>query len=119
MENKGFKKGKIPERFEGKTDEQLAVMQHIMWNPWETVVEEIDGKITAHLMHYFDDELAAVQIIRKIERLEKALDKACALLNCAITNEYHSINKECNLIDTHVEPFMTIKEWKEWCMNDD
>lgn len=55
----------------------------------------------------------------KIERLEKALDKACALLNCAITNEYHSINKECNLIEAHVEPFMTIKEWKEWCMNDD
>lgn len=117
--SEGFKKGKIPERFEGKTDEQLAVMQHIMWNSGNTVVEEIEGKITTHLTHYFDDELAAVQIIKKIERLEKALDKACALLNCAITNEYCSINKESNLIEAHIEPFMTIKKWKEWCMKDE
>lgn len=54
----------------------------------------------------------------KIERLEKALDKACAILNGAITNEYYSINKECNLIEAHIEPFMTIKKWKEWCMKD-
>ena len=111
----GFKKGKIPERFEEKTDEQLAVMQYIMWNSGKTVVEEIDGKITTHLTHYFDDELAAVQIIRKIERLEKALDKACEVLEnidnrSAYFESMHSGRKEES---------MTAEEWKEWCMKDE
>ena len=106
MENKGFKKGKIPERFEGKTDEQLAVMQHIMWNSGKTVVEEIDGKITAHVSHYFDEELAAVQIIKKIERLEKALEKACGKI-AWLSDDYDN-----------VESLYTVEEWKEWCMKD-
>ena len=99
----GFKKGKIPERFEGKTDEQLAVMQYIMWNPGKIVVEEIEGKITAHLMHYFDDELAAVQIIKKNERIEKALDKACEQLT----------------IEAFLCHSRSKAEWKEWCMKDE
>ena len=106
MENKGFRKGKIPERFEGKTDEQLAVMQYMMWNSGKTVVEEIEGQITAHVSHYFDDELAAVQIIKKIERLEKALDKACEELHCG-----QDENDDRN--------FYSKEQWKEWCMKDD
>jgi hypothetical protein len=122
--SEGFKKGKLPDRFKGWTAQTIEMtpssyIAHIC----DTAIKEenklMEDKIVCHLNAYYDDELMAAQYVTKMQKLEKALDKACALLNCAITNEYHSINKECNLINTHVEPFMTIKEWKEWCMKDD
>lgn len=104
--SEGFRKGKMPDRFEGKTDENLAVMQSMMWNCWETVHEEIEGGIVVHLKHYYDTEITAALIIKRIERLEKALDKACQKL--------YSFD-----LDTAFVGYWDAEAWKEWCMNDD
>lgn len=107
MEN-GFRKGKIPQRFDGMTDEQILSMPvQYSTDSW---IEEVDNQIVGYINHYFDTELAAVQIIKKIERLEKALDKACEVM----------VNR-VNIDSGYGTPTLrfTKEQWKEWCMSDD
>lgn len=86
----GFRKGKIPQRFDGMTDEQILSMPvQYSTDSW---IKEVDDQIVAYINHYFDTELASVQIIKKIERLEKALDKACEILE--------NIDIRCNHFET-------------------
>ena len=51
--------------------------------------------------------------IEKIERLEKALDKACELI-------VEAVSQDCTIFDEVIEEeYMwrtEIDEWKEWCM---
>lgn len=101
----GFRKGKIPQRFDGMTDEQILSMP-VQYST-ESWMEEVDNQIVGYINHYFDTEFAAVQIIKKIERLEKALDKACGLL--ANKEHYDFVNEKW------IE--RTKGQWKEWCMD--
>lgn len=109
--SKGFRKGKIPERFKGMTDEQIlsSPAQYI----FDSAIKEIDGQIVGYINHYFDTELAAVQIIRKIERLEKALDNACYELSFG----YEHPNGLDPLSDLKIK--WTDEDWKEYLLRDD
>lgn len=111
---KGFRKGKIPQRFDGMTDEQIMSMSaQYSTDSW---IEEVGNQIFGYINHYFDTELAAVQIIKKIERLEKALDKACDLIS-------EAVNQDCSIFDEVIKENYLWRterhEWKEWCMKDD
>ncbi len=106
MENKGFRKGKLPDRFKGWTAQTIEMtpssyIAHIC----DTAIKEqnklMEDKIVCHLNAYYDDELMAAQYVMKMQKLEKALDKACEQLTIEAF-PCHSRSKA---------------EWKEWCMN--
>ena len=112
MENKGFRKGKLPDRFKGWTAQTIEMtpssyIAHIC----DTAIKEenklIEDKIVCHLNAYYDDELMAAQYVTKMQKLEKALDKACGKI-ALLFDDYERI-----------ESTWSVDEWKEWCMNDD
>ena len=100
----GFRKGKIPQRFDGMTDEQILSMP-VQYST-DFLTKKVDDQIVAYINTYFDTEFAAVKIIKKIELLEKALDKSCGLL--ANKEHYDFVNEKW------IE--RTKGQWKEWCM---
>lgn len=110
--SEGFKKGKLPDRFKGWTAQTIEMtpssyIAHIC----DTAIKEenklMEDKIVCHLNAYYDDELMAAQYVTKMQKLEKALDKACAEL--------------CILSDNHktIKGIFGKEQWKEWCMNND
>ena len=68
-------------------------------------------------MHLMIPASEYAEMESKIERLEKALDKACAYLHFGLRNiNYHLPDNAGNISERRV-PVMTEEEWKEWCMN--
>ena len=108
--SEGFKKGKLPDRFKGWTAQTIEMtpssyIAHIC----DTAIKEenklMEDKIVCHLNAYYDDELMAAQYVTKMQKLEKALDKACEELYFG-----QDENDDRN--------FYSKEQWKEWCMKD-
>ena len=109
--SEGFRKGKLPDRFKGWTAQTIEMtpssyIAHIC----DTAIKEqnkmMEDKIVCHLNAYYDDELIATQYVTKMQKLEKALDKACKVL--------------VNRVNVDGTPAFTLtkEQWKEWCMKD-
>lgn len=113
----GFRKGKIPKRFENMSDKEIMELPHRMYKEISnSIVDDITRKISV----YYDTELSAMQTIIKIKQLEKALDKACDMLRLFESGyaesepAYALISSTLDGVECH-----DIKWWKEWCMKDD
>ena len=116
--SEGFKKGKLPDRFKGWTAQTIEMtpssyIAHIC----DTAIKEenklMEDKIVCHLNAYYDDELMAAQYVTKMQKLEKALDKACDML-AKLDVSYLDLYKK-NQTPTHK---IRREYWKEWCMED-
>ena len=88
----GFRKGKLPKRFDEATYEAISNL------PITTYFKMIEAEAEADIVHkvncYYDTDLAAAQIIKRIERLEKALDKACETLEFLTSDSDKSMTSE-------------------------
>ena len=113
--SEGFRKGKLPDRFKGWTAQTIEMtpssyIAHIC----DTAIKEenklMEDKIVCHLNAYYDDELMAAQYVTKMQKLEKALDKACEVLEEVYVPCCDSDIRRHNHNAT---------EWKKWCVNDD
>lgn len=67
-------------------------------------------------------ELYCYELEKKIERLEKAFDKACEELEELDKSHAYEINKQ--IIEKEGSSTITFgyqkkEEWKEWCVKDD
>lgn len=67
-------------------------------------------------MHLMIPAEEYVEMEAKIERLEKALDKACDLIS-------EAVNQDCSIFDEVIKENYLWRterhEWKEWCLKDE
>lgn len=72
-------------------------------------------------MHLMIPASEYAEMEAKIERLEKALDNACQVLENLDNRSLHYEEKWLRSIgcEDEVEIAMTKEEWKEWCMKHD
>ena len=124
--SEGFKKGKLPDRFKGWTAQTIEMTpSSYIANICDTAIKEenklMEDKIVCHLNAYYDDELMAAQYVTKMKKLEKALDKACQVLENLDKRSLHYQEKYFRSIgcDDEVEFAMIKEEWKEWLLRDD
>lgn len=94
----GFRKGKIPKRFENMSDDKKIIIfdEYIPVYSEEAYVEHI-------LRHNTD-------LIVTNQKLNKALDKACEVLE----NDYGRF-----IVPDDERLFWKAEQWKEWCMKDE
>lgn len=113
--SEGFRKGKLPDRFKSWTAQTIEMtpssyIAHIC----DTAIKEqnklMEDKIVCHLNVYYDDELIATQYVTKMQKLEKALDKACECL----ADIYVPYDEADARRHTH-----SAEEWKEVLMKHD
>ena len=102
--SEGFKKGKLPDRFKGWTAQtiEMTPSSYIAYIRDTAIKEQNklkEDKIVYHLNAYYDDELMAAQYVTKMQKLEKALDKAEDEKDCNETQGANWVDGKCDCGD--------------------